>query len=762
MNSRSRLVFLLLGFALIGTLPAVAASSSLERVCGVVQDPSGRAVAGASVTLSAGGQESIGSTDDNGRFEFEIPTATRGSLRVKANGFAPDEVPWQAGAEDVKVVLKLRLRVEQVTVTATRTEVATEQTPSVAVVEDEALRSSGAQTIDDTLRQVPGFSLFRRSGSQTSNPTAQGVSLRGVGASGASRALVLQDGIPLNDPFGGWVYWGRVPLESIERIEVVRGGASDLYGTDALGGAVNLIGLRPMDTRLNIESSFGTLGTPLGSAAGSMRAGNWVAMLSGEGFRTNGYVPVPESERGAVDTVANSQHRTAQARVERLLGGAGRIFVSGSYFDEDRLNGKVGERNSAVIRQLATGGDWAGTKAGQVSWRLYGGTEGLRQNFFAVAPDRNSEALTRDQSVPVQQTGFSVEWTKPWAGHQVVAGVDGRWIEGESDETLYAAGAATSAQRNGGRQNTMGIFVEGLIGVTPKLSLTLAARMDRWTNSDGRSLAHALTATGQDKNVAYADRDETAFSPRISAVYRVNTHVALNGAVFRAFRAPTLNELYRSFRVGDVLTLANAELRAERLTGGEVGAVEQASERLTLRQTFFWNEISGPVANVTLSVLPDLITRQRQNLGRTRVRGLELEGESKVFGKLYLGGGYQFADSYVLRAPGNEALLGKLLPQVPRHEFSVQARYSDLRLVTIALQGRWQGMQFDDDRNQFPLEQFFVLNAFVSRAMGDRAEVFVAAENLLNNRYTIGRTPVRTIAAPVMARVGLRLKFGRK
>ena len=107
---------------------------------------------------------------------------------------------------------------ETITVTATRTETRIGDTPaSVVVLSREALQTTAAATTDDALRQVPGFTLFRRSGSRTANPTTQGVSLRGIGASGASRALVIDDGIPLNDPFGGWIYWGRVPRSAIER-----------------------------------------------------------------------------------------------------------------------------------------------------------------------------------------------------------------------------------------------------------------------------------------------------------------------------------------------------------------------------------------------------------------------------------------------------------------------------------------------------------------------------------------------------------------
>ncbi len=139
--------------------------------------------------------------------------------------------------------------VEEVTVTAERrTERVSDTVASVSIVSGDDLRAAAALTLDDALRQVPGFSLFRRSGSRTANPTAQGVSLRGVGPSGASRAAVLSDGIPLNDPFGGWVYWGRTPRLAIDRVEVVRGGASSLYGTDALGGVINLI---PRETAKN-------------------------------------------------------------------------------------------------------------------------------------------------------------------------------------------------------------------------------------------------------------------------------------------------------------------------------------------------------------------------------------------------------------------------------------------------------------------------------------------------------------------------------
>jgi outer membrane receptor protein involved in Fe transport len=261
----------------------------------------------------------------------------------------------------------------------------------------------------------------------------------------------------------------------------------------------------------------------------------------------------------------------------------------------------------------------------------------------------------------------------------------------------------------------------------------------------------------------FADRIETAFSPRVSLLHKLTDNVSFMVSGYRAFRAPTLNELYRSFRVGSVLTLANDKLRAERLTGGEAGvSVNGFDRKLNVRGTFFWSEIIRPVANVTLSVTPSLITRQRQNLGRTRSRGMEMEAEARISSSVVISGGYQFLDATVLRFPANILLEGLLIPQVPRHLATFQARYSNPRLLTVSFQGRAGSSQFDDDQNQFRLDPYFTLDAFASRSLGHGVEVFGAFENLTGQRYDIGRTPLRTIGPPLLARVGIRFQLGSR
>jgi outer membrane receptor protein involved in Fe transport len=622
-------------------------------------------------------------------------------------------------------------------------------------------------TVDDALRQVPGFSLLRRSGSRTANPTSQGVSFRGVGPSGASRAVVLADGIPINDPFGGWVYWGRVPREALSRIEVVQGGSSSLYGTDALGGVVNLIIRDTRESALSFETSYGNEQTPDFSLFTGGRMFQWAAQLSAEVFHTDGYVLVDEAERGLIDTKAGAEHTTLDLTLERLFADRGRIFLRGSLFDESRKNGTPLQTNNTYIRQVSLGTDLQSTRAGSFSGRAFALTQIYNQDFSAIAADRNSEALTRSQRVPAQQVGVLTQWSRAAGSRQtLVAGVDAREVRGSSDELGFTAGLLTLGVGSGGRERTIGVFGQDIIRITPRWLLTLGVRGDRWRNYDALSTSRSLVAPPPVTNpvvTTFKDRVETAFSPRVSLLHKLTENVSLMISGYRAFRAPTLNELYRSFRVGNVLTQANANLRAERLTGGEAGASFAAFDRkLNVRGTFFWSEIVRPVANVTLSVTPALIIRQRQNLGRTRSLGMEVEAEARLTSTVIISGGYQFLDATVLSFPANSSLEGLMIPQVPRHLFTFQARYSNPRRFTLSFQGRASSSQFDDDQNQFRLDPYFTLDAFASRSLGRGIEVFGALENLTGQRYDIGKTPVRTIGPPVLARVGVRFQWGSR
>ena len=736
-----------------------------RTVSGMVRDETGAAVSGAQVTLKIGSISVTRMTDSDGKFSFKSVSSDSGTVSVRSSGFITQERTWRVneqGEPALEIVLEPAGYAEQVTVTAARTEERVSDTAaSVIVLSDEDLKTTAALTLDDALRQVQGFSLFRRSGSRTANPTSQGVSLRGVGASGASRALVISDGIPLNDPFGGWVYWDRLARESIGKVEVMQGAASSLYGTDALGGVINLIERDPRQSTLSLEASYGNEQSPDVSLFGSGRLGNWVGSLGAAAFHTDGYIIVPESTRGHVDTPAGVQDSSVDLRIERIVSDRARFFARGSIFEESRRNGTPLQTNNTHLHQLAVGGDWSAQRLGSFSFRVYGGPQLFNQGFSSVAADRNSETLVRSQRVPAQQIGLTAQWSYAARSQTFVAGVDAREVRGASDELIYVAGKLSSAVGAGGREKVAGVFFEDIIHLAPRWLLTLGARFDQWRNYDALSTTRPLAIPGPPVVTTFPDRKEHSFNPRLAVLHKVTENVAISAAIYHAFRAPTLNELYRSFRLGNILTLANQNLRAERLTGGEAGASYSGlKDRLAVRGTLFWNEIDGPVANVTLQVTPALITRQRQNLGSTRSRGIDINASARVSNTVTLSAGYEFVDATVLEFPANVTLVGLRIPQVPRNQLTFQARYSNPALFTVAFQGRMVGDQFDDDQNQFLLDRFFALDATVSRRVGPGVEVFGAFENLFNQRYTVALTPLKNIGPPILGRFGIRLRLG--
>jgi outer membrane receptor protein involved in Fe transport len=746
-------------------LAAAAHNLPESRIAGFVHDSSGAAIPNAVVELRSGSWHSRVSTDSSGRFTADhVPTT--GTATVRAEGFAELSRDWTAengGSAELDIGLTPAPAATQITVSATRTELPIAQAPaSVQTLSAQQLSSSGAVMLDDALRQIAGFGTFRRNSSRVANPTTQGVSLRGVGSSGASRAEVLLDGVPLNDPFGGWVYWDRVPRESVASAEVLEGGASALYGSNALGGVVDMRSVPVTRGYLSAEGDYGSVVSPNGSIFASGERGSWGASLAAQAFSTNGYIMVDPAQRGRVDVPADSSNRVGELTLQRAFGKNGALFGRGSWFREQRGNGTPLTFNDTELQQGIFGGDFHSAVAGAFGFRIYGDAEYFHQSFSSVALDRNSEKLSRLQRVPVDERGASGQWSRAFGlRNLVVVGAEIHDVRGHSFESVFGTtGAQTSIVDAGGRQRTGGFFAEDLIHVSSRLLFTVAARVDRWRNFDAFSNTTPLPSN-KTAFTSLAERSELAFSPRLGANFRVNHWFALTAAGYRAFRAPSLNELYRTFRVGNVLTLANSNLAAEWLTGAEGGGIFSFG-RVTARATYFWNNVSDPVANVTLTTTPALITRQRQNLGNTQSTGVEAQLDARITRDWSISSGYQFADATVTRFPADPTLVGLWVPQVPHQQFTMGTVYSNPHLMTLGLQGRAIGTQFDDDRNQFPLESFFNLDAFVSRSLGHGIEVLAAVENALNQRYSTARTPTRTIAAPVSARIGLRIRLGRE
>src|SRR5574337_1968956 len=336
------------------------------------------------------------------------------------------------------------VRLEPVVVSASRVEQRLRDVPAnVTVITREDIERSPARTVDDLLRQVPGFSLFRRSSSLVTHPTAQGVSLRGIGPSGVSRTLVMLDGVPLNDPLGGWVYWSKVPLESIERIEVTRGGGSGVYGNYALGGVINIITRRPEARVAQAKVDIGNRDTVDADLLVSHVTGPWGVSLEGRYFDTDGYKIVREDQRGKIDVNASTRDKTFNGRVEYTPSLASSLFLAGSFFREDRGNGTPLQKNDTETCFVATGGRLKTSDGSDWQLTIFSHLQTFSSTFSSAAPDRNSETPSLNQfDVPSTDAGANLQWSKRiFQSHLVTAGTDLRWIEGETNEEFTFSAA---------------------------------------------------------------------------------------------------------------------------------------------------------------------------------------------------------------------------------------------------------------------------------------------------------------------------------
>jgi len=654
---------------------------------------------------------------------------------------------------------------EPVVVTVTRTEQKVGETPaSVTVLTREDISLSPSQTVDDLLRQVPGFSLFRRASSLVTHPTTQGLSLRGIGPSGTSRALVLVDGIPVNDAFGGWVYWSRMPLQNIEQIEVVRGGGSAVWGNYALGGVVHILTRRPTQRALFFDGSYGTKDTMNFDLLLHEAQGPFRISLEGNYFNTEGYKVVKASRRGSIDIEADSDHAIFNGRAELIATPEASLFISGAYFDEDRGNGTPLQFNRTRFGGGAIGGRLGTLETGELRVTAFADNQWFRSTFSAQALDRASETLALDQQVPTVSAGGLLQLSRRFGNNLVTTGGDVRWVTGETQEEVFNAGVFLRDRVAGGEQIVGGLFLQDVYTPHPMLELVGGIRGDYWRNYNGKR-SDTPPPAGVPAQQTFNDIERIIPSPRAAVLFHATPTTDLRASAYQGFRVPTLNELYRVFRVRNDVTVANATLRPERLTGGELG-VQQRWGPFEGRVTGYWNDVKDLIANVTLTTrLPDCpvgtTCRQRQNLDLARIRGVETDLELRFGSTWRFLVSYLYTDARVVEASQQPDLEGKRLAQVPQNTVTGSIRFTHPAWFNLNVTGRYVGQQFEDDLNTLPLWSYFVVDLFLSRAFGKHTEVYVAVDNLLNRIYTTGRTSEGVISTgePRMARAGLRLRF---
>jgi len=572
-------------------------------------------------------------------------------------------------------------------------------------------------SLDDRLRQVAGFQLFRRTGSWVANPTSQGTSLRGLGSTAASRTLVLSDQVPLNDSFGGWIHWNEIPELAVREVEVMRGGASDLYGSSAIGGVIDVVPVEPGESlqyALNLTGAQENTSIASGLLAGS-----------------------------------NVHSQSGRLEVRHDLGSDGTAFLRGNLLNEARGNGTPAATNATRIWRYAAGADWNDSDVGRFLLRLHGMNEGYRQSFSSVAANRATERLTRLQQVPSMQLGAAAQWARAFGPVTAVVGADVLDTRGTDAETPVSNGVLQSTVSTSARQRGSGVYGEALWQPST-WSVALSSRVDHFASFDAKQV-------GATPVPVLPEIAETIFDPRLGMVKQFRGGISLTGSVFRAFRGPSLNELYRTSQVGQQLTLANPALRSERATGWEAGGLIHVRRVGSVRTSYFWTQVNRPVAAVTINSTPTSSTLMRQNLGQLTSKGVTAETEMHPLEFLVVKAGYQYADSTVTKFQADPTLVGKWTAQVPRNSGSLEARMEQEKWGVFGVYLRTSGQQFDDSSNQYRLAGFAQVDLYAEHRFLSWLRVWGSVQNLANERVEAGRTPLLTLGAPRIVSGGIRL-----
>jgi outer membrane receptor protein involved in Fe transport len=620
--------------------------------------------------------------------------------------------------------------------------------------------------LDQLLKDVPGVQLFRRSDARSGHPTSQGVTLRALGGNASSRALLMLDGVPQTDPFGGWVNWPAYDPASLSEVRVVRGGGSVANGPGALAGTID------MTSRVDAGGSGEIAGGSRDSIEGRGRlglvAGSSVLTVSGRGERGDGFIAVTEGTRGPADERAayrawGSRGRwvapiPADTELQANLAGFHDWRTRGTDFSQNRTNGA-----DASLR-LVGRGRWQWSALAYWQWR------NLMSSFANVSAGRAlATRVSLQDSVPSHGIGASFELRPPMRrGIELRIGADARRTDGESRELFtYVAGEATRRRVAGGETLTGGAFAEAS-AVVGAVTITGGARVDHWQVRDGRLLERVIATDAVLRDEHYRARDGWLPTARGGLVAPVGRVVSLRAAAYLGWRMATLNELFRPFRAGLDATAANPKLDPERLAGAETG-VEYRKGAVRLSLTGFVNRLSDAIANVSLGQGPGIFPgvgfvavggtyRQRQNIDAVNVRGIEASAEWSR-GPWAVRAGASGTHARVNASGAGAALDGLRPAQTPNFAGTLSVGWAtgDKRAELVL---RRVGAQYEDDLNTRVLKGATTIDAFASWPLTKRVQFVARGENLTNALVMAGIGGDGSVerATPRTLWIGLRLR----
>ena len=613
-----------------------------------------------------------------------------------------------------------------------------DESGNAITIERDRLINRANRSLDNVLGDVGGVQGFRRSDARSAHPTSQSITMRGLGGNASSRALLVLDGVPQADPFGGWVAFPAISADRLGSVRVTRGGSSAVWGSGALAGTVELDSVTP-DEAAPFDATLAYGSRDSIDARASLLHGSPGGFIfaSGAIARGDGFVPIVAEDRGPADRRAPYRQASGFVRGVTRIGAATELQANLLAFDDRRDRGLANTTNHA----RGIDGSLRLVGRGSRRWSLLGYVQQRRFDslFSSVDAARTTSTRVLDQYVPATGWGARGE-VRILPG--VTVGADLRGVSGETRELFqYVAGQPTRRRVAGGRSLTGGAFIDAATGDDVRLSI--AARIDRWAIRSG-SLVERVLASGATASITYADRSGWVPTGKIALRWTASPYVSVDAAAYRGWRLPTLNELYRPFRAGADATAANPALDPETMVGAEIGATLKPASQVTAKITLFAARLDDAIANVTIARGPGVFPgvgfvsaagsyRRRENLDAIATRGVELDLAGKT-GPLDLHLSYALVGAKVRDKGIGAAFDGRRPVQVPRHSLTASADWTGSKGMAAGVRARFVSAQFEDDANSRKLASAFTVDAHATARLDRRFRLTLRAENLFDER----------------------------
>lgn len=620
---------------------------------------------------------------------------------------------------------------DDVVVTASRRDIPLEDAPaSVTIIDAATLEKFPLKTADDVLREVAGVDVW---GSNFDPLGHRAVSIRGVGGgSSQERTLILIDGVPANDSWSGQVEWNQIPKEDIARIEVVRGPSSSVYGSNAMGGVINIITKMPqkVPASLTVKGSYGELNSwaTYGNLSGRVSDGKLGYYVSGKKFSTDGYFAISEDERHSSKDGFDTDNLFG--KMYWFIDDYSYVKGSATYFREDRNKGyefssldpaEIIKGNLTYRRDSPEGIDWLGI--------LYAHGETQRHEDDTRSHDAVDRISKYDKPFygAILQPSFQfADW------NTLTVGAEYKFSQAKQTDEYVTSDRVTETE---GKQQYFGLYAQDEIFLFDnRLIISPGARYDWWDSFDGSSF-DSSTKSPVDED--FNSKTWQSFNPKLGIVYHLTDSTTLRGLVGTGYRAPTPVELYSTSKYGSTIVEGNPNLDPEKIFSYEIGASQWFGQYLDVRLTLYRYEIDDLIDTRMVGMESSYTLMQKDNISKVRGRGIELEAYYHITNQWYGFLNYTYNDSTIIEDEVDPSIEGNQLAFSPPNKFNIGITYDNPKLFSASIQGRFADSSYEDNENTAELGSYWTFDLFLSKQLQEHVLLSFAVENILNRKYDI-------------------------